>query len=91
MQDDLNRMETKVDKIVEDISIIKITLVEQHLSLKEHMRRSEANEAAIQTVADQVKPIQQNLSNVWFLVKCVGWTVSLFLSSEVVYHLLFKN
>lgn len=91
MQDDFNRVESKVDKIVEDISIIKITLVEQHLSLKEHMRRSEANEAAIQAVADQVQPIQQNLSNVKFLLKAVGWLLSLFLSSEVVYHVIFKN
>ena len=51
MNDDrLSRIEAKVDSVVDRLGSIDKTLAAQHVSLKQHMRRSDALEA-------QVKPI----------------------------------
>lgn len=40
----LDRIETKVDKIASDVNDMRVVQAEQHVILKEHMRRTEANE-----------------------------------------------
>ncbi len=40
-------IENKLDKIIEDITEIKVTQVEQHVVLKDHIRRTEILENAI--------------------------------------------
>lgn len=40
MDDQHERIEKKLDAVVEDIGEIRITLAEQHIVLKEHIRRT---------------------------------------------------
>lgn len=47
MENKLNRIEGKLDKVVEHISSIDSTLAAQHVQLKEHIRRTELLEADV--------------------------------------------
>lgn len=66
------RFEKKLDRIVEDIGKINITLVAQHHQLKEHMRRSEANEKAIEIIKDELIPVQKHVNGLNYVLKAVG-------------------
>lgn len=57
-------MEKKVDKILEEIHDINITLAEQHITLKEHIRRTELLEA-------DLRPIKTHVSRVEGAVKLI--------------------
>jgi len=61
----LERIENKLDKIDNRISSIDITLSNQHQSLKEHMRRTELLEVAIE-------PIKVHVSMVHGALKLLG-------------------
>jgi len=43
-----DRIEAKLDAVADDIGEIKVTLGRQHEVLNEHMRRTEANERAVE-------------------------------------------
>jgi len=69
-------------KIESDLSEIKLTLNEntttlavQAEQLTEHMRRSAANEIAIEKVAEAVKPIQEHVAIVNFMGKSLTWVI----------------
>lgn len=70
--DNYERLEQKLDKVVEDISKINITLVAQHHNLKEHMRRSQANEQAIEIIKDELIPVQKHVNGLNYVLKAVG-------------------
>lgn len=70
--DNYERLEQKLDKVVEDISKINITLVAQHHSLKDHMRRSEANEKAIEIIKEELIPVQKHVNGLNYILKAVG-------------------
>ncbi len=53
----LERIERKLDDTNEHLASIDITLAEQSMILKEHQRRSLANEAIAKTLADELKPV----------------------------------
>lgn len=56
MPDDrLNRIESKIDKLSDHLGSIDATLAAQHVSLVEHMRRSDALER-------QMEPIKKHVS-----------------------------
>ena len=57
-------MDKKLDKIAEDISEIKTTLAEQHVVLKEHIRRTEILES-------EVRPIKAPVAKVEGIVKAI--------------------
>lgn len=57
------RMLDKQDEFGRDISEIKETLVRQEEQLREHMRRSLANEKAVELLADEFKPVQKHVLN----------------------------
>lgn len=61
----LSRIEDKLDKVVESISRIDVTLAAQHVSLEEHIRRTNILE-------DEVKPIKDHVNVMKALVKVVG-------------------
>jgi hypothetical protein len=51
-------MEKKLDKIAEDISEIKTTLAEQHITLKEHIRRTELLESDLHPIKVHVAKVE---------------------------------
>lgn len=54
---DLDRIHDKLDILDEKLNSIDKTLAEQHITLKEHMRRSEANEKSVELLKSELKPI----------------------------------
>lgn len=63
--DDLKRFERKLDNISENISEINITLAAQHVSLAEHIRRTQLLEEA-------VKPLEKHVAMVNGVMKFIG-------------------
>jgi hypothetical protein len=59
------RVENKIDKIVEDVGSLKMTSIEHHLVLKEHIRRTELLENA-------VKPLEKHVDMVNGALKLIG-------------------
>lgn len=71
MSDDrLIRIENKVDKISERINSVDVTLAAQHESLKDHMRRTELLEQA-------VEPLKSHLNAVHMAAKLIGVIVGI--------------
>lgn len=62
---DLIRLESKVDKIGDQIGSINVTLAEQHVTLKDHIRRTELLEQAL-------VPVTPVVTIVKFLAEVVG-------------------
>lgn len=60
------------EKAADEIAKINVTLVAQHHTLKEHMRRSLANEEAIEVLKDELKPIQTHVTQVSGVLKFFG-------------------
>lgn len=54
----LDRLETKIDKLDTRLDSIDVTLAAQHVSLKEHMRRTELLEDAVVPLKKHVGRIQ---------------------------------
>ena len=63
------RIEQKLDKVVEHISSIDVTLAEQHISLKEHMRRTALLE-------QQMRPIEKHVLMVSGVIRFLGLFVA---------------
>lgn len=61
----LGRMENKLDRIAERLSSIDGTLQAQHVSLAEHIRRTELLE-------DQIKPVERHVVMVQGALKLIG-------------------
>lgn len=59
------RIETKIDNIIEDIGDIKITLAKQHVTLDEHIRRTEILE-------EEMKPVKKHVYMVDGALKALG-------------------
>jgi hypothetical protein len=77
MNDDINDLLIKqqehilnaVTVIKEDITEIKVIQARHDENLKEHMKRSLANEEAVNILKNEFKPVQEHVSNVNFVVK----------------------
>jgi len=79
MSDDrLKRIEDKVDKVVDQISEVNITLAKQHVSLKEHIRRTALLE-------DKMEPIDRHVKMVNGAVKLL-----LIISALAGIYMVFK-
>jgi hypothetical protein len=61
----LERIEGKVDKVLEEITHIKVTQAKQHVTLDEHIRRTAILEKAL-------VPIQKFTDRQKFLLKLAG-------------------
>lgn len=79
-----------------DVNDIKVTLAEQHITLEDHTRRSLANEAAVELLRKQIKPIENHVLMVNFAVKIllaiggvVGFVASLLKVLEF-FHIIIK-
>lgn len=68
----IEKLEQKVDKILDKIASIDVTLVGQHMQLKEHLRRSQLNEENIELLREQFKPVEVHVSQVAGALKFLG-------------------
>jgi hypothetical protein len=67
-----SRIEAKIDLIVKDVCDIKVTQAEQHLVLKDHTRRSLANEKAVEVLKDELKPVFSHVIMLQGVAKFIG-------------------
>lgn len=67
-----NRIEIKIDKLTEKLGNIDSTLAAQHVSLKEHMKRSDLLEKQIDVIKKELSPIQKHVFMVTGALKLIG-------------------
>ena len=64
MSDDIKYIIQKLDKLDERLDQVDVTLVKQHVSLEEHMRRSSQNEEQLEIVRkesdERLKKLESN-------------------------------
>ncbi len=72
----LTRIEEKLDDTNDHLSSIDVTLAEQSLILKEHQRRSLANERIAATLADELKPVILHVAMVRLSLKILTYLLS---------------
>lgn len=72
MKDELKKIEVKVDKIEEHLSKIDITLAKQHEQLREHIRRTELNETAVERITETLIPINKHVNMLEGALKFLG-------------------
>jgi hypothetical protein len=70
--DDIKRILNKLDSITEDITGIKVVQAEQKVILEEHMRRSLANEQAVELLKEELKPLQKKEAMLDGVLKFLG-------------------
>lgn len=72
---DNSRLESKIDKIVDRVASIDATLAAQHVSLQEHMRRSDALEKQLDQTKKEVEPLKKTIAameGAWKLLASAG-------------------
>lgn len=72
MKDKLDKVEEKLDKIEERLSSIDITLAKQEVNLREHMRRTQLNEEAIDHITEALVPINKHVNMLEGVLKFFG-------------------
>lgn len=82
--DKLDKIEAKVDKIIEKVEDINVTLASQHEVLKEHIRRTEL-------IEEDMKPIKKHVTIVNALMKVLGLLISGGIITEIIVLLTKKN
>lgn len=70
------RIEDKLDKLDSRLDSVDVTLAKQHMTLKEHMRRSVANEENVSMLREDFKPLQKHVAMIEGAFKFLGMTVS---------------
>jgi hypothetical protein len=75
------RLEAKVDKIIEKVASIDTTLAKQEVNLALHMRRSDALEA-------QIEPIKQHVAMVAGAMKLLKWVAGTSFGSAIAHAIL---
>lgn len=88
MKDELEKIDTKLDKMSESIINIDKTLIRQEASLNEHMRRSLANEEAISILKDELKPVTVHVLQIKTAGKIAAWITGLVAFAVAVKELL---
>lgn len=66
-----------LDRVDDRLGRIDLRQAEHHATLQEHMRRSLANEEAVQLLRAEIAPIKTHVAVVAALVKVVGLTGTL--------------
>jgi hypothetical protein len=84
IENKLDRAEEKIDFIAEDQHEMKITLISQHATLQEHMRRTELNEQAISLIKEQVDPLVADKLMLSGALKFVGIMIGLAGAADVI-------
>ena len=89
----LTAIDTKVDRIQEDITEIKVTMAVNTESLKQHMNRTLHNEAMLDTLKKELTPVHEHVLKVNFLVSvlgAVGITIGVLYSITQIVTFFFK-
>jgi hypothetical protein len=70
MDNKFDRLENKIDLVIEKIHSIDKTLERNTVSLEEHMRRTNALEL-------KLEPVERHVSGVSVVLKAFGWCVGI--------------
>lgn len=83
MSDDkrLERIEAKLDDVSDHIATIDVTLGQQHISLKEHIRRTNMLE-------QEIKPLRKHVNMVEGFFKVLGILASIAVIAECIRSLV---
>lgn len=81
IEDRIIRIEDKIDKVVEHLGSMDMTLAAQHESLKIHIKRSDLLEA-------QVEPIKKHVAMVSGALKLIGLFAALCGAGEAIVSML---
>ena len=65
-------LSAKLDRIVDDLTEIKITSAKQEVNLAEHMRRTELAETNLDQIRQDLKPVQKHVTMVHGVLKFLG-------------------
>jgi len=85
-----SRFETKLDKLDERLDSMDKVMERNTASLELHMKRSDANEAAIEEVKKAMSPVITHVNRVTWMFKGIAWFVGVVGSIIVVLHELGK-
>lgn len=66
------RILDKLDEMDKRLDEINVTLVKQEGNLQEHMRRSEANEKAVELLQSQLEPVKDHVKSVNAILRFAG-------------------
>lgn len=66
------RILDKLEEMDKRLDTIDLTLVKQHVTLEEHIRRSLANEEAVEMLREEIKPIQAHVNMINGALKLLG-------------------
>lgn len=72
MDERLKRIESKIDKLDDRLDSLDKTSVKQEQNLAEHMRRTELAEANIDSIRDELKPVQRHVAMLEGILKFIG-------------------
>lgn len=69
----IESLSSKVDKLDEKLDTQNSILHEQHIQIKEHIRRTEIAEANIDLLRNDLQPLQKHVTQVNFVFKVIGF------------------
>lgn len=69
MDKQLDRIESRLDQVADNVSSINVTLAAQHQSLVDHMRRTELAEKAIELNRQELRAVEAHISRVEGIAK----------------------
>jgi hypothetical protein len=72
LKEAVDKIEKKVDSIDQRIDKVDVTLVEQAAVLKEHHRRSIANEQNLELLRKEFKPVETHVHTMNTVFKIIG-------------------
>lgn len=85
MSDDkIDKIDNKIDKIQDRLSSIDSTLAAQHEVLKEHTRRSLANENAIEVLSEKLSPVLTHVA----IMQLIGKLILAVAGSEITWYII---
>ena len=73
-----DRLSTKLDVITDRLASIDVTLAEQHVSLKEHIRRTEILEGAVEPIKKHVAMVDGAVKFIGVIATVVGMAAAVF-------------
>lgn len=79
----INRLEDKIDKIVDNICAINITTAKQAISLEEHIKRTNILEG-------KIVPLEENHAMAKGILKLIGFLAIFFGAIEALLRLIGK-
>lgn len=89
MQDHLDKMDQKLDRIEDKISNIDVTLAKQAKDLEHHIYRTDLAEHNIELLRTEIQPVKRHVAIVDASLKIIGAIASIVTFAAGVYKLIF--